>query len=73
MASLGLSRRRPRGAKEHRAEASLTDGASAHALAVQEVADHFEGDLVGGLSEEEASDRLRRTGPNILERVVWRR
>ena len=47
----------------------MADGASAHALAVQEVAHHFEGDLVGGLSEEEASDRLLRSGPNILERA----
>ena len=47
----------------------MADGASAHALAVEEAAHHFEGDLVGGLSEEEASDRLRRTGPNILERA----
>lgn len=47
----------------------MADGPPAHALAVEEAADRFGGDLVGGLSEEEASDRLRRTGPNILERA----
>jgi calcium-translocating P-type ATPase len=69
VASLGLSRRRPQGASEHQLEAGSADGAYAHALTVEEVAHRFEGDLVGGLSEEEASDRLRRTGPNILERA----
>ena len=47
----------------------MADGASAHALAVEEVAHQFEGDLVGGLSEEKASDRLLHAGPNILERA----
>ena len=69
MASLGLSRRHPRGAKEHQLEAGSADEASAHALAAKEVAQLFGGDLVDGLSEEEALDRLRRTGANILERA----
>ena len=67
MASLGFPT--TSGSKEHAAEAGLADGASAHALAVEEVARRFEGDLVRGLSEEEASDRLRRTGANVLERA----
>jgi Ca2+-transporting ATPase len=64
VASLSFSTRRP---KEPAAEAA--DSAPAHAVDVEEVARRFEGDLVRGLSEEEASDRLRRTGANVLQRA----
>ncbi len=64
MASLSFSTRRP---KEPAAEAA--DSAPAHAADVEEVARRFKGDLVRGLSEEEASDRLRRTGANVLQRA----
>jgi magnesium-transporting ATPase (P-type) len=66
VASFSLSTRRP---KEHAAETDLADSAPPHALDVEEVARRFNGDLVSGLSEEEASDRLRRTGANVLQRA----
>jgi P-type Ca2+ transporter type 2C len=66
VASFGLSTRRP---KEHAAETDSADSASPHALDVEEVARRFNGDLVSGLSEEEAADRLRRSGANVLQRA----
>ena len=64
MASLSFPTRRP---KDHAADADLEGATPAHALAVEQVTRRFEGDLVLGLSEEDASERLRRSGANVLE------
>jgi Ca2+-transporting ATPase len=66
VASLSFPSRRM---KEVAAADDPADGTPAHAVAVEEVAAKFDGDLVRGLSEEEASDRLLRTGANVLERA----
>jgi P-type Ca2+ transporter type 2C len=68
--SLTLPRGRSQGLPpQDEANASLADRVPFHALSVDGVARELESDLERGLSEEEASARLRRAGPNVLERA----
>jgi magnesium-transporting ATPase (P-type) len=48
--------------------ASVAYEAPFHALSIREVESLLETDLAAGLSEDEATGRLRRDGPNLLER-----
>jgi P-type Ca2+ transporter type 2C len=70
VASPTLPRPSPQGLPpEQPPAASVADGVPFHALPIEEVASKVESDLKRGLSDKEASTRLRRDGPNALERA----
>jgi Ca2+-transporting ATPase len=66
MAGLSLSRRPSHASNGDTADAPSAEIVPVHALGVEEVARRVGGDLVSGLTEAEAADRLRLAGPNVL-------